>query len=342
MSVSEHPQFAGHEAVVFLNDHSAGLRAIVAVHSTARGPAFGGCRMRAYASEDDALHDVLRLSQGMSYKNALAGLPFGGGKAVIIGDPATAKTPALLRAFGRRVDQLGGTYVTAEDSNVNTADIAIVGEATRHIRNLPLDESGNPSVITAWGVFQGLKAALRYQGCPLDGATVIVEGLGSVGMDLAALLHEAGAKLVVSDIDGDKVAEAARRFGAAAAALGRAHAAEADVYAPCALGGTLNERTIPEIRARIVAGAANNQLATPEDGARLKDAGILYCPDYVVNAGGVLSVVPPGTAYSRDGALRRADGIAATVTRILQSAAGQGVATNVAADQLAERLLVRP
>ena len=259
MGVFQDGEHSGHEAVIFCSEAASGLRAIIAVHSTARGPAFGGCRMRAYATEQEALQDVLRLSRGMSYKNALAGLAFGGGKAVIICDPAR-KTPGLLRAFGRQVDKLGGTYVTAEDSNGNTPHIAVIREATAHVRNLPFDESGDPSIVTAWGVMQAIRAAFRHKGLSVARATFALEGLGSVGMRLAGFLHEAGARLIVSDVDAAKVEEARSRYAAEVAAVGQAHAATADAYVPCALGGTLNERSIPQLKARIVVGAANNQL----------------------------------------------------------------------------------
>jgi leucine dehydrogenase len=317
MSVFIDPQFADHEMISFCADKASGLRAIIAIHSTVRGPALGGCRMRAYASEDEALIDVLRLSRAMSYKNALADVPFGGAKSVIIGNSARDKTPALLRAFGRFVDRLGGAYITAEDSNINTQDITAIREVTPYVRNLPLNETGNPSPVTAWGVFHAINAALRHRGdLTLRCATVAVEGLGSVGMDLCRLLYEAGAQLVVTDIDPVRVAEAKSRFGAQAVPVGTAHAAEVDVYAPCALGGVLNALTISEIKARVIAGAANNQLATREDGVSLRDHGILYCPDYVVNAGGVLSLVPAGTVYDRGAALTRAAGIAATLETV--------------------------
>jgi leucine dehydrogenase len=338
MNVFAHSQFAAHEMVSFCSDRNSGLKAIIVIHSSARGPALGGCRMRPYASEDEALTDVLRLSRGMSYKNALAGLPFGGGKSVIIGDPAVDKTPTLLHAFGRFVDRLGGRYVTAEDSNINTPDIAIIGEATRHIRNLPLDEHGDPSAVTSWGVFHAIKAAIRHRGgFTLQGKIVAVQGLGNVGMDLCRLLHEAGSELIVSDIDASKVAEAVSRYGARSVPIDTVHRVAADIYAPCALGGVLNARTIPKIKAKIIAGAANNQLATPQDGILLRSRGILYCPDYVANAGGVLSVVPAGASYHRNAAFDRAASVATTIDTVLALADQRDIPTYQAADKLAEQ-----
>ncbi|NEU11121.1 Glu/Leu/Phe/Val dehydrogenase [Methylobacterium sp. BTF04] len=339
MTVFRHSQSDRHEAVLHCQDPASGLKAIIAIHSTKRGPALGGCRMLPYASEDAALSDALRLSRGMSYKNALAGLPCGGGKAVIIGDPRTDKTPDLLRAFGRCVDMLGGRYLTAEDSNISTPDVALMRETTRHVRRGPFDGSGDPSPVTAWGVFLGIKVGLEHRGLDVDGATVIVEGLGKVGLALAHYLHEAGATLLVSDVDGEKVAEACRRYRAEALAPGSAHRAAADVYSPNAYGATLNAVTIPEIRARVVAGGANNQLATPEDGHRLREAGILYCPDYVVNAGGVIRLHSDGEPIDVETALRRTDTIADTTRQILRAADADGIPTSEAADRIAERLL---
>jgi leucine dehydrogenase len=338
MEVFHHSQFNQHECVCFFSDKTSGLEAIIAIHNTKLGPAMGGCRMRPYKSEDDALSDALRLSRGMTYKNALAGLSHGGGKAVIIGDPEKDKTQMLLHAFARCVDRLGGRYITGEDSNIGTRDIAAVSEVTSHVRNLPLDQNGDPSVFTSWGVFQSMKTALLYKsGSKLRGASVAIEGLGNVGMDLCRLVHEAGATLFVSDIDARKVASATNRFGAHSAQVGTLHAADVEVYAPCALGGGLNAQTIPEIKARVIAGAANNQLATPEDGLRLKAAGILYCPDYLVNAGGVLSVGQRNAPFDRQAAYDRAAGITTTLVEVFKLAERLDVPTSAAADTLAER-----
>src|SRR5580700_7506980 len=260
MEIFDMPEFDGHEHVVFGHDAATSLRAIIAVHSTVLGPAAGGCRMWPYETTAQAVADVLRLSRGMSYKNALAGLPFGGGKAVIIGESRKAKTPELFEAFGRFVDSLGGRYVTAEDVGTTTADMANVAHATRHVAGLgaaPGAAGGDPGPKTARGVFLGLRAAVKFRlgRGDLEGLKVAVQGVGGVGYHLCALL-----------------------------------AAEADVLSPCALGGVLNTQSIPQLRARIVAGAANNQLAHGQDGVALQNAGILYAPDYVINAGGIISV----------------------------------------------------
>jgi leucine dehydrogenase len=339
MAIFSNSQADHHEAILHCEDVASGLKAIIAVHSTKLGPALGGCRMLPYDSEDEALQDALRLSRGMSYKNALTGLPCGGGKAVIIGNPATDKTPALLRAFGRFVEMLGGRYVTAEDSNTSPADIKVMRETTSHVRRAPFDDTGDPSPVTAWGVFLGIKAGLEYRGLDVRGATVIVDGLGKVGTALARYLHDAGALLLVSDIDPKKVDEACQKLQAKALVPGTAHRAVADVYSPNAYGGSLNSNTIPEISARIVAGGANNQLASPADGYRLREAGILYCPDFVVNAGGVIRLYSDGEPLEVETALRRTDRIFDTIQNIFRFAEEADIPTSVAADRMAQELL---
>ncbi|WP_347266596.1 Glu/Leu/Phe/Val dehydrogenase dimerization domain-containing protein [Paracoccus sp. (in: a-proteobacteria)] len=334
----DHLEFDNHETVSFARDKASGLTAIIAVHSTRLGPALGGCRLRAYASTDAALTDVLRLSRGMSYKNALAGLPLGGGKSVIIAEPR-AKTPALLRAFGEAVDRLGGRYITAEDSNTTPADMQIIATATRHVRNMGFGAGDSPSPVTARGTFLGIQAVLAHIGQGLDGAVISIEGLGAVGMDLARQLHEAGAQLVVADVDAARTDEAARRYGARMVPVGASHRVKADCFAPCALGAGLNARTIPELAARTVAGAANNQLETPEDGQRLRARGVVYAPDYVVNAGGVMSIPLPGETLTLAERMARTEVIPATIRKVLDLAEREGIASNLAADRLAEAVL---
>lgn len=287
-----------HERVLLVADPDSGLKAILAVHSTARGPGFGGCRFWTYADEASALTDALRLSQGMSLKNAMADLPFGGGKAVILKPAGWQDTPerreALFTAFGRAVQSLGGTYLTAEDVGTTTADMRVVQRETRFVSGIPREGAfgGDPSPKTAWGVFVAIRAAVQrqLQRDALAGVSVAIQGLGAVGMHLAAFLHDAGATLVVADVNAARVDEAQARFGAQVLPVEQILAAEVDVLAPCALGAALNARTIPTLRARIVAGAANNQLATAADGDTLAARGILYLPDYLVNAGGIVSV----------------------------------------------------
>ncbi|KIC10003.1 amino acid dehydrogenase [Leisingera sp. ANG-M1] len=283
-----------HEEIYRVEEPSAGLLGFIAVHSTRMGPAAGGLRMRPYASEEDALTDVKRLSEGMTYKNAAAGLPLGGGKAVIIGDPAKDKTPALLRAFGRAIQSLEGRYITAEDMGMSPADMAILAEETDWAAGLANGQfaSGDPSPVTAQGIFNAIRTARAHQ-CgsrALKGVTVAVQGLGHVGWYLCRLLHEAGAKLAVTDIDNARTEQAVAAFGAKAVPLAEIHTVQADVFAPCAIGGVLNAETIPQLKAGIVAGGANNQLAGPEDGAALHARGILYAPDFVANGGGIINV----------------------------------------------------
>ena len=284
-----HPDFDEHEQVVFATDAGVGLRAIVAVHSTALGPAFGGCRMWPYRSDHEALTDALRLSRGMSYKAAICELPYGGGKSVMIGDPKVAKTPALLRAMGRVVERLGGRYVIADDIGTTLDDLRIMRAETAHTAAATA-AAGRPLAVTAFGVFQALRAAVEHALGPADlaGLRVAVQGLGAVGMPLCRYLHEAGAALIVTDLERTRVAEAERAFGATAVDLDAIHAQAVEVFAPCALGAVLDDRTIPQLRARIVCGGANNQLAAAGHAAALAARGILFVPDYIANAGGVI------------------------------------------------------
>ncbi|WP_264213176.1 Leu/Phe/Val dehydrogenase [Leisingera thetidis] len=283
-----------HEEIYRVEEPSVGLLGFIAVHSTRLGPAAGGLRMRPYASEEDALTDVLRLSEGMTYKNAAAGLALGGGKAVIIGDPATSKTPELLRAFGRAIEGLDGRYITAEDMGMSPADLAVLAEETRFAAGLPDGEfaSGDPSPVTARGIFNAIRTARAHKhgSRDLGGVTIAVQGLGHVGWYLCQFLKEAGAKLIVTDIDETRVEQAIAAFGARAVPLAGIYGADADIFAPCAIGGILNARTIPQLKADIVAGGANNQLATAADAAALHARGILYAPDFVANGGGIINV----------------------------------------------------
>ncbi|OYW90167.1 MAG: amino acid dehydrogenase, partial [Alishewanella sp. 32-51-5] len=272
MAVFNHPEFDQHEQVVFCSDQETGLKAIIAVHSTRLGPAVGGCRLWDYASDEDALVDVLRLSRGMTYKNAMAGLPLGGGKSVIIGNAKTIKSEALFKAFGRMVHRLGGSYYSAEDVNITTHDIMQVHQETPYVAGLE-GKSGNPAPFTALGTYQGIKAAAKHQfgSADLAGKTVAVQGLGSVGFYLCEHLHKEGAKLIVTDINQDAVNRAVAQFGATAVGLNDIYGVAADIYAPCALGATINDDTIPQLKAKVVAGCANNQLKRPEHGQKLRD-----------------------------------------------------------------------
>jgi valine dehydrogenase (NAD+) len=333
---------SGHEQVVFCSDPASGLRAVIAVYSTALGPALGGTRFYPYPSEEAAVADVLALSRAMAYKNSLAGLDLGGGKAVIIGDPRTDKTEALLRAYGRFVEALGGRYLTACDVGTYNADLDVVARETRyaHGRSEAYGGCGDSSVLTAYGVFQGMRAAAQHSwGSPsLTGRTVAVAGAGKVGSHLIGHLIDDGADVLVTDVDQAAVDRVLARFPQVkavpdtAALVGTAH----DVYAPCALGGALDAETVEVLPSRIVCGGANNQLATPEIADRLVERGILYAPDYLVNAGGVIQVEDERHGFSFPRAQAKASGIFDVALRVFEAADAQGVSPAVAADQLAE------
>jgi leucine dehydrogenase len=291
MPVFSSQDFDDHEHVVFGSDPESGLRAIIAIHNTRRGPSLGGCRMWPYASTEEALQDALRLSRGMTYKAAITDLPYGGGKSVIIGDPKTHKTESLLRAMGRFVDSLGGRYHTAEDVGTTVEDMDVLRKETRFAHGFS-GASGDPSPATAYGVYMGIRAAARFKHGhdELRGRTVAVQGLGNVGRRLCRYLADAGVRLIVSDIKEDAIRTAIRDFGATPVAPDAIYAAEADFFAPCALGAILNDETIPQLRARIIVGSANNQLSEARHGKVLHQRGILYAPDYVVNAGGLIDI----------------------------------------------------
>jgi len=336
--------FDDHEQVVFAHDPASGLKAIIAVHSTALGPATGGCRILPYADDEAALTDVLRLSQGMTLKNAMAGLPLGGGKSVIIADPAQEKSPALFRAMGRAVDRLGGLYVTAEDVGTSPADMVEIRKATSHVMGLPREAggSGDPSGSTARGCLEGIKAAVAYHHGrhSLQGVRVAIQGLGHVGFNLAALLAKAGASLIVSDVRAATVEKAISEFGAQAVEADAIYDVEADVFSPCALGAIINDATLPRLRADIVAGAANNQLATPGHGNALKTRGILYAPDYVINAGGIMQVGAEITGESADRVEQRISGIGDTLRSVFSLADAERISTSEAADQIARHRIL--
>lgn len=341
MDVFSHQDFDDHEQVVFAHDTAGGLRAIIAVHSTALGPALGGCRIWNYATEAEAVTDVLRLSKGMSYKAALAGLALGGGKSVIIADSSVDKTPGMMRAMGRAVDRMAGRYIVAEDVGATVADMDEIARETTHVSGVSTG-SGDPSPWTAKGVFLSMVEAARQRwGTGLDGRRVSVTGLGNVGRRLCSLLQNAGARLVVSDIRADAVERVVRATAAERCAPEDAHRVTADLFAPCALGAGLNHQTIPEIQAEIVCGAANNQLATAEDGPRLASRGILYAPDYLVNAGGLISVARGAIRLDDQDASAKLKAIPATLRSVLEKARTDAVSTDVAADLLARAQLTR-
>ena len=321
MTLFDSPAFDAHESVQAFHDPATGLKTIIAVHSTARGPGAGGCRMWPYASAEAALEDVLRLSRAMSYKNAMADLELGGAKSVIIGDSRTAKTPALFEAFGRAVQQAGGRYWAAEDVGTSPADMAHARKATRYIAGLDghAAASGDPSPVTAEGVFRGLALAVRRAfGGGLDGVTVAIQGVGHVGGYLAHKLHAAGARLVVTDVNEAVLREVAEATGAEAVAPDAIFDAEAEVFAPCALGGAVTLETLGRLKARVIAGGANNQLATPEAGRAAFERGVLYAPDYVVNGGGITNVAGEIRALERGEAFDPA-WVEAKLKRLMQT-----------------------
>jgi valine dehydrogenase (NAD+) len=336
-------QFDGHEQVVFGRDDDTGLRAIIAIHSTRLGPSLGGTRFYPYTDESAALTDVLRLSKAMTYKAAAAGLDLGGGKAVIIGDPATDKSEPLLRAYGRLVASLGGRYITACDVGTYPADMALVARETRWATGADPVEggSGDSGVLTAYGTFVGLQACAEevWKSPSLRGRHVAIQGVGKVGRRLAAYVHEAGGKLSVADTNVRAVEWCAEQFGAEVVGTEKIHAVDADIFSPNALGAVLNDETIGELQGRVVAGAANNQLAEPRHGEMLAAAGILYAPDYVINAGGVIQVADelhPG-GYSEERARIRTAGIGERLRTIFALARADGVTTAEAADRFAEQ-----
>lgn len=337
-------RFAGHEQVVFVQDDAVGLTCIIAIHSTRLGPALGGTRFRSYASEDEALTDVLRLSRAMTFKNACAGIDHGGGKAVILGDAAALRSEALLRAYGRAIESLGGRYISACDVGTTPADMAVINRETRWVTGTDEAEggSGDSGVLTAYGVYLGMQAAAEaaFGDAALRGRHVAVQGLGKVGSRLVGHLVEDGAKVTVADVSPEAVARVADLRGIEVVPVDDILEIDADIASPNALGGVLNERSIPDLQAAVVCGGANNQLAAEEDDAqRLHDRGILYAPDYVVNSGGVINVAdelhPHGHSPAR--ARQRAGAIPQTLRRIIEVSRSEGITTETAAARVAER-----
>lgn len=330
----------GHEQVLYCRNDDVGLRAIIAVHSTALGPALGGVRLYNYASEADALRDVLRLSRGMTYKAAMAGLDLGGGKAVIMGD-VSIKSEGLLRAFGRHVESLGGRYITAEDMNTTVEDMNIISRETRHVTGIAGYQggSGDPSPVTAWGVFHGIRACLEVVfGSPdVAGRKVAIQGVGNVGFHLARYLHESGASLYYTDISQRRLKAVVDSFGGTVIDNEDFYSASVDVLAPCAIGGVINSRTIPRIQAPIIAGGANNQLDREiQDGEELLKRGIIYAPDYVINAGGLINVCAELKHHPAEKAMADAANIFNTVKRVINKARQDGITTTAASNRIAE------
>lgn len=342
MGIFESANKMGHEQVVLCNDPVTGLNAIIAIHDTTLGPALGGCRFWDYKNEDEAVFDVLRLSRGMTYKAAVAGLSLGGGKAVIIGDPKKLKSEELFRAFGRFVNSLGGRYITAEDVNIRVEDMNHVSKETNYVTGISTRPggSGDPSPITALGVFSGLKAAVKHKlgKDSLEGVTVAVQGIGSVGRNLCQLLASEKANLIIADVNGEAVKAISAELGAKAVSVDEIMSVTADVLAPCALGGILNDKTIAELRVPIIAGGSNNQLLDEnKHGTILKEKGILYCPDYVINAGGLINVAQELKGYNVDEAKANARKIYDTMLSVFEISERENIPTHMASDHLAEK-----
>jgi leucine dehydrogenase len=337
--------YDAHEQVTFFHDIETGLKAIVAVHSTALGPAAGGCRMWPYANDQQALTDALRLSRGMSFKNAMAGLSFGGGKSVIVGDSRRDKNEALLRAFGRAVDSLGGRYITAEDVGISESDVEVLAQETKFVsgrKQVGAAAGGNPAPKTAFGVFQGMRAAIELKLGRKDfqGLTVAVQGVGQVGYHLCRLLRKEGVQLIVADVNAESVARAVQEFGARSVPADEILFAQADILAPCALGAILTRSSVARLRTTIVAGAANNQLETDSVGEDLMNRGILYAPDYVVNAGGIINVsLEYAGGHDEKDAWTKVARIYDTTRMVLERAMHEQRAPNAVADEMAKGLI---
>jgi leucine dehydrogenase len=339
MSVFEHIDGGGYEQVVYCSDDDSGLRAVIAIHSTALGPALGGTRFYPYPSEEEALADVLRLARGMTLKAAAAGLDLGGGKAVIIGDPRRDKTEELLRAYGRFVETLGGRYITAEDVGTAIEDMDVVRRESRWVTGCShtYGGSGDPSPVTAYGVMQGIRACLLevFGNGSLEGRRVSLMGVGKVGYALCGYLVNEGAEVTIADVDVDNLARAVSDYGVETAPLEKIHTLEADVFAPCALGSAINDDSISELGCAIVAGSANNQLAREELGDKLRDLGVTYAPDFVINAGGLINIEDELRGYDRERAMRRVEGIYRQLQHIFAMARERNISSARAAQEYA-------
>jgi leucine dehydrogenase len=328
----------GHDQILFCSDNETGLKAIIAVHDTTLGPALGGTRMWSYSNELEALHDVLRLSRGMTYKNAISNLALGGGKAVIIGDSKTMKSEALFRRFGRFVDSLAGNYITAEDVGISPSDMVWVSKETNHVVGLP-GKSGDPSPVTAYGTYMGMKACakLRYGSDSLNGKKILVQGVGHVGEYLVEYLSKEGAEVFISDIHEEALSKVASSYGAVRVGLDDVYDVDMDIYAPCALGGTLNNDTLDRLKCSIVAGAANNQLKDEDlHGESLRQKGIIYAPDFAINAGGVINCFSEVEGLSSEWALDKAQDIYDTIFRIVKRSRDENIPSHLIAMKMAQ------
>lgn len=340
MNIFEYLEKYDYEQVVLAQDKESGLKAIIAIHDTTLGPALGGTRMWTYASEEAAIIDALRLARGMTYKNAAAGLNLGGGKTVIIGDPRKDKSEALFRAFGRYVQSLNGRYITAEDVGTTVLDMDYIHLETDYVTGISpaFGSSGNPSPVTAYGVYRGMKAAAKvaFGDDNLSGKTIAVQGVGTVSYTLLKHLHEEGANLIVTDIVEENINRAVKDFGAKAVGVNDIYSVDCDIFSPNALGAILNDDTIPQIKAKLIAGAANNQLAEERHGEILHTKGIVYAPDYVINAGGVINVADELNGYNRERALKKVETIYDNILKVFEIVERDGIPSYRAADRMAE------
>jgi len=334
-----------YEQLVICQDQASGLKAIIAIHDTTLGPALGGCRMWTYASEEEAIEDALRLARGMTYKNAAAGLNLGGGKTVIIGDPFKDKNEEMFRALGRFIQGLNGRYITAEDVGTTVLDMDIIHEETNYVTGISpaFGSSGNPSPVTAYGVYLGIKASAKeaFGSEELAGKKIAVQGLGNVAYTLCEYLHKDGADLIVTDINEAAIKRVVETFGATVVAPNDIYAVEADIFAPCALGAIINDTTIPQFKFKIIAGSANNQLQESRHGQILHDKGIVYAPDYVINAGGVINVADELYGYNRERAFKRVESIYDSLLKIYEISKVENIPTYLAANRLAEERIIR-
>ncbi|QCR32799.1 Glu/Leu/Phe/Val dehydrogenase [Lysinibacillus sp. SGAir0095] len=345
MEIFKYLEKYDYEQVVFCQDKSSGLKAIIAIHDTTLGPALGGCRMWTYASEEQAIEDALRLARGMTYKNAAAGLNLGGGKTVIIGDPFKDKNEEMFRALGRFIQGLNGRYITAEDVGTTVSDMDLIHEETDYVTGISptFGSSGNPSPITAYGVYLGMKAAAKeaFGDDSLQGRTIAVQGLGNVAYTLCEYLYKEGAKLVVTDINQKAIDRVVTDFDAIAVEPNDIYKQEVDIFSPCALGAIINDETIPQLKAKVIAGSANNQLKDSKHGDIIHEMGIVYAPDYVINAGGVINVADELYGYNRDRAMKRVETIYDSIEKIFEISKRDSIPTYLAANRLAEERIER-
>ncbi|MBB5148766.1 Glu/Leu/Phe/Val dehydrogenase [Ureibacillus thermosphaericus] len=340
MEIFKYMEKYDYEQLVFCQDKNSGLKAIIAIHDTTLGPALGGARMWPYQSEEEAIEDALRLARGMTYKNAVSGLNLGGGKTVIIGDPAKDKNEEMFRALGRFIQSLNGRYITAEDVGTTVEDMDLIYEETDYVTGVSpsFGSSGNPSPVTAYGVYLGMKASAKeaFGDDSLKGKTIAVQGLGNVAYNLCKYLHEEGAKLIVTDINEKAIERAVNDFGAVAVSPNEIYKQDVDIFSPCALGAIINDETIPQLKAKVIAGCANNQLKESRHGQILHEKGIIYAPDYVINAGGVINVADELYGYNRERAMKRVETIYDSLTKIFKISKDENIPTYLAANRLAE------